>query len=199
MPNSFHDIPVQIVLLSLGPSRRISQQTVSDSWGEPALVPGDINALAPVLYSSVSEEGIFLLTRMQPDDPSLYKASGNFDGFAGAEQVVIPAIQRAYDQTLALDGSVLAFISAVAPGSKQRAVFVTRQQDGKWSAPALLYSAASGELLLATGLSRDAKAVYFSSNKPFPQLGKGVHIFSLPIDLSDRYLWHFGLQRSPAS
>jgi hypothetical protein len=143
---------------------------VNGQWMPAEMLPQVINALAPILYPSMTRRGELFFSRLLDGKFLLYRAVGLPNGkFAAPERVLIPGAAWIQDPTVSLDGRELVFIALEAlnaddpSATKERTLYVSRRHGSSWSVPLQieLPSALSG--LLSTGLTPDGQFVVVSA------------------------------------
>lgn len=149
-------------------------------WGAARALTGEAATLGALLYPSVDRHGMLVFTRMTAEGPRLYTARMEGDAIRGAAPLALEGVTVALDSTVAREGDRIVFVAPVEAGSRARAIFLTRRVGGKWGTPRIVHRPEpAGTSVFATGLSRDGRTLYFSSNLPVPGSGNVSNLFSL--------------------
>jgi len=152
------------------------------SWGPARPLAGEAGTLGPLLYPSIDRDGMLVFTRTTAEGPRLYRAKMKGDAILDAAPLDIPGVTLALDATVAGDGRAIVFVAPVEAGSRVRAIYRTRRAGEGWSAPQIVYRPEAPAVgVLATGLSRDGRTLYFTSKLPAAGSGSTSGLFSLKL------------------
>lgn len=153
---------------------------VGKSWGAARPLTGEAAALGALLYPSIDRHGMLVFARTTAEGPRLYAARLEGDAIRDAAPLEIPGITFALDATVARDGKRIVFVAPAEAGSRAKAIFLTRRLGKKWEAPRIVHRPEPpATSVLATGLSRDGRTLYFTSNLAVSGSTNASNLFSL--------------------
>lgn len=152
-------------------------------WSEPGLLPGDANALAPVLYPSLDRKGGLYFMGIAGGVARIYSARLDGETASHVQPLSLAGVANALDESISPDGETLAFVGNIAvDGKMQNRLFLAARDGSGWNAkPLSLQDVRSGPA--ATGFSPDGRRVYFfAAIKPEGATAARSGIFYVNVD-----------------